>query len=103
MSCDDAKEGGGDTIIQSASLASISLDDEKPSEQPLYTSESRGSDEAGEGTKKVPYKTVLQAMRRHGKEPFPVIYQDSKEGSEAAKEGKLYCIEGVEHSSYLYL
>lgn len=41
----------------------------------IYTSESRGSDESGEGTYKVPFKTVLQAMRRHGKEPFPVIYQ----------------------------
>merc|ERR1719322_264803 len=29
-------------------------------------------------------------MRRFGKEPFPVIYQDAKEGSEAHKEGKLY-------------
>ena len=42
----------------------------------LYTSESRGSDEAGEGTYKVPYKTIMQAMKRYGKEPFPVIYQD---------------------------
>merc|ERR1719458_303614 len=29
-------------------------------------------------------------MRRFGKEPFPPIYQDAKEGSEAHKEGKLY-------------
>ena len=41
----------------------------------IYTSETRGSDEAGEGSYKVPYKTILQAMRRYGKEPFPVIYQ----------------------------
>ena len=59
-------------------------------EEPIFTSESRGSDECGDGTKKVPYKTILQAMRRFGKEPFPVIYQDAKEGSEAHKEGKLY-------------
>merc|ERR1719414_1301997 len=58
--------------------------------EPIYTSESRGSDEFGEGTKKVPYKTILQAMRRYGKEPFPTMYQDAKEGSEAHKEGKLY-------------
>lgn len=56
----------------------------------IYTSEKRGSDESGEGTYKVPYKTILQAMRRHGKEPFPVIYQDPKEDSEAAKSGQLY-------------
>ena len=53
----------------------------------LYTSESRGSDEAGEGTYKVPYKTIMQAMKRYGKEPFPVIYQDPKPDSDAAKEG----------------
>ncbi len=56
----------------------------------IYTSEARGSDECGEGSFKVPYKTILQAMRRHGKEPFPVLYQDAKPDSEAAKEGKLY-------------
>merc|ERR1719411_2293335 len=56
----------------------------------LYTSESRGSDDSGEGTFKVPYKTILQAMRRYGKEPFPVIHQDPKPDSEAAKSGKKY-------------
>merc|ERR1712223_941665 len=56
----------------------------------LYTSESRGSDENGEGTYKVPYKTILQAMRRHDREPFPVIYQDPKPDSEMAKSGQLY-------------
>lgn len=59
-------------------------------EKAIYTSESRGSDESGEGTYKVPYKTILQAMRRFGKEPFPVIYQDSKPDSEAAKAGQKY-------------
>ena len=53
----------------------------------LYTSESRGSDDSGEGTFKVPYKTILQAMRRYGKEPFPVIHQDPKPDSDAAKSG----------------
>ena len=53
----------------------------------IFTSELRGSDESGEGTYKVPYKTILQAMRRCGKEPFPIIYQDPKPDSEAAKSG----------------
>ena len=53
----------------------------------LYTSELRGSDESGEGTYKVPYKTILHAMKRYGKEPFPTIYQDPKPDSEAAKSG----------------
>ena len=56
----------------------------------LYTSELRGSDQSGEGTYKVPYKTILQAMMRYGKEPFPVIYQDSKPDSEEAKSGKKF-------------
>jgi len=59
-------------------------------EAEIYTSELRGSDESGEGTYKVPYKTILQAMRRHGKEPFPTIYQDPKPDSDAAKSGKKY-------------
>ena len=29
-------------------------------------------------------------MRRFGKEPFPVIYQDPKPDSDAAKSGQLY-------------
>ena len=32
------------------------------------------------------------AMRRFGKEPFPVIYQDSKADSEAAKAGQLLVV-----------
>lgn len=50
----------------------------------IYTSEKSGSDENGDGTEAKPYKTILQAMRHAGKEPFPEIYQDSKE------EGKKY-------------
>jgi len=49
----------------------------------IYTSESKGNDETGDGTKEKPVKTVIQAMRLAGKEPFPVIYCDSKkEGAE---------------------
>ncbi|CAB4056953.1 NARS [Lepeophtheirus salmonis] len=57
----------------------------------VYTSQARGSDEAGEGTYAVPFNSVIQAMRSHGSEtPFPVIYQDVKPDSEEAKRGKLY-------------
>lgn len=49
----------------------------------IYTSESKGNDETGDGTKEKPVKSVIQAMRLAGKEPFPVIYCDSKkEGAE---------------------
>nr|QBH73679.1 aspartyl-tRNA synthetase [Nicoletia phytophila] len=50
----------------------------------IFTSDKLGSDESGKGTEEKPFKTVLQAMRHAGKEPFPTIYVDSKE------EGKKY-------------
>lgn len=53
----------------------------------IYTSEKKGNDETGQGTEKSPYKTIMQAMRHAGKEPFPPIYVDSKdEKSEAVYE-----------------
>jgi len=45
----------------------------------LYTSDKTGSDEYGDGSEAKPFKTILQAMRHAGKEPFPVIYVDAKE------------------------
>ncbi|XP_018574654.1 asparagine--tRNA ligase, cytoplasmic [Anoplophora glabripennis] len=47
--------------------------------QPIYTSESQGNDETGDGSEGKPFKTILQAMRKAGSEPFPVIYVDGKE------------------------
>merc|ERR1719309_1791709 len=52
----------------------------------IYTSESMGSDDTGDGTKEKPVKTVIQAMRLAGKEPFPAIYCDSK------VEGEIFCL-----------
>jgi len=69
-----------------AAVSDLSLADTEG----VYTSEMRGSDSGGEGTPKVPFQTVLRAMMHIGKEPFPNIYVDVKEGSEAAKEGKKY-------------
>ncbi|KAH0539589.1 asparagine--tRNA ligase, cytoplasmic [Cotesia glomerata] len=48
----------------------------------IYTSEKNGSDETGDGSEAKPFKTILQAMRHAGKEPFPTIYQDSKDESQ---------------------
>lgn len=45
----------------------------------LYTSDKSGSDENGDGSETKPFKTILQAMRHAGKEPFPIIYVDSKD------------------------
>ena len=50
----------------------------------IYTSQKIGDDETGNGTESAPFKTVLKAMRHAGKEPFPLIYQDSQ------KDGKKY-------------
>lgn len=47
----------------------------------IYTSEKKGNDETGDGTEDKPFKTILQAMRKAGKEPFPTIYVDSKDDS----------------------
>lgn len=54
---------------------------------PIYTSEKLGSDETGAGTAAAPFKTVLQAMRFAGKEPFPTIYVDVKPTADAADGG----------------
>ncbi|KAL4084454.1 hypothetical protein QTP88_028268 [Uroleucon formosanum] len=51
---------------------------EKLSIGELFTSEKHGDDTSGDGTELKPFKTILQAMKHAGKEPFPVIYVDSK-------------------------
>ncbi|XP_026470313.1 asparagine--tRNA ligase, cytoplasmic isoform X2 [Ctenocephalides felis] len=51
----------------------------------LYTSEKNGSDETGDGTADRPFKTILQAMKHAGKEPFPTIYVDAKEPESGEK------------------
>lgn len=43
----------------------------------VYVSE-KGDDESGDGLETKPFKTILQAMRHAGQEPFPPIYVDSK-------------------------
>lgn len=51
----------------------------------LYTSDKTGSDETGDGSEGNPFRTVLQAMRHAGKEPFPIIYVDAKEEGQVNK------------------
>lgn len=51
----------------------------------LYTSDKNGSDESGDGSEAKPFRTILQAMRHAGKEPFPVIYVDAKVEGEVNK------------------
>ncbi|ESP00346.1 hypothetical protein LOTGIDRAFT_200884 [Lottia gigantea] len=60
-------------------MADIAKEAEKLSLREIYTSEKHGDDKTGDGSKATPYKTVLQAMRHAGKEPFPPIYVDGKE------------------------
>lgn len=56
----------------------ISNNIEKLALKELFTSEKSGHDEKGDGSEINPFKTVLQAMRYAGKEPFPTIYVDGK-------------------------
>lgn len=56
----------------------------------IYTSETSGNDEAGEGTYRVPFKSVMKAMKHAKTEPFPPIYVDVKPDSDAAKSGARY-------------
>lgn len=58
-------------------MADLNIGDLKIGE--IYTSDKNGSDESGNGTESKPFKTIMQAMRHAGKEPFPVIYVDGKE------------------------
>ncbi|XP_071116512.1 asparagine--tRNA ligase, cytoplasmic-like [Haliotis cracherodii] len=67
-------------------MAEIASQVDKMSLAEIYTSEKTGSDETGDGTEGKPLKTVLQAMRKAGKEPFPTIYVDGKEGPEATQK-----------------
>merc|ERR1711928_170038 len=46
----------------------------------LFVSDKLGNDQDGDGTKGAPFKTVLQAMRSVGSEPFPQIMVDRKDG-----------------------
>ncbi|XP_037959541.1 asparagine--tRNA ligase, cytoplasmic-like [Teleopsis dalmanni] len=51
----------------------------------IFTSEKLGSDDTGNGSENNPFKTILQAMRHAGKEPFPTIYVDSKDPNAAQR------------------
>lgn len=54
----------------------------------IYTSETNGNDETGDGTESKPFKTIIQAMRKAGSEPFPIIYVDGKEGKQYEEASK---------------
>ena len=51
----------------------------------LFTSAKRGSDETGDGTRSKPFKTLLNAFKHVGKEPFPPVYVDGKEEGQVIK------------------
>lgn len=65
--------------------------------EPIYTSEKNGHDESGDGTEQKPFKTILQAMRHAGSEPFPIIYVDGKEDTkyEPAAKSQLKKIQKI--------
>ena len=52
----------------------------------MYISEKEGDDASGDGSEQKPVKTLLQAMKCAGGEPFPKFMVDAK------KEGEvMYC------------
>ncbi|XP_044740670.1 asparagine--tRNA ligase, cytoplasmic [Chrysoperla carnea] len=66
----------------------------------IYTSDKTGDDKTGDGTQEKPFKTILQAMRAAGKEPFPTIYvdakdKDAKEKYEVAAKSQLKKIQKI--------
>jgi len=61
----------------------------------LYTSEKFGNDNSGDGTESKPFKTILQAMKYAGKEPFPLIYVDSKTEGEVRNGYTFFCVDGI--------
>lgn len=62
----------------------LTLDDKKM--DVLYISEKDGNDETGDGSESKPVKTLLQAMRLAGVEPFPKFMVDAKAEGEKWEE-----------------
>jgi len=87
---EETKDSSEATMSDPVAEVTEKIKDVAVAENAVYTSDSRGSDEGGEGTYKVPFKTVMKAMKHAGKEPFPTIYVDVKPDSEAAKSGARY-------------
>ena len=60
----------------------------------MYVSEKGGSDETGDGSEQKPVKTLLQAMKCAGGEPFPKFMVDSKKEGEVSeqKESKVLVV-----------
>ena len=48
----------------------------------MYISEKEGNDTSGDGSEQKPVKTLLQAMKCAGGEPFPKFMVDAKEEGE---------------------
>jgi hypothetical protein len=82
------KTGGVEEVTSKMEAVQVAGEAAITDQEGVYTSEERGNDESGEGTYKVPFKSVIKAMKHAGKEPFPQIFVDPKPESEAAKSGK---------------
>ncbi|KYM87829.1 Asparaginyl-tRNA synthetase, cytoplasmic [Atta colombica] len=63
-----------------------------------FLDQQHGNDETGDGSESNPFKTILRAMRHANKEPFPIIYQDSRENNkkyEPASKSQLKKIQKI--------
>ena len=65
----------------------------------IYTSERRGCDKGGEGSKNNPFKSILQAMKSAKQEPFPMIMVDHRKIESVRDHFMLgFAYSTVEHS-----
>ncbi|XP_072038090.1 asparagine--tRNA ligase, cytoplasmic-like [Amphiura filiformis] len=65
-------------------ISKLSIDDKKM--EVMYISEKEGIDETGDGSEQKPVKTLLQAMKCAGGEPFPKFMVDAKKEGERWEE-----------------
>uniref|UniRef100_A0A5S6QCE2 Asparagine--tRNA ligase, cytoplasmic n=1 Tax=Trichuris muris TaxID=70415 RepID=A0A5S6QCE2_TRIMR len=56
-----------------------------PASKEIYISESTGNDDTGDGTSTKPFRTLLQAMKFVGEEPFPTFLTDNAGENEVWK------------------
>ena len=81
-------------VAESLSKASVGGGEENV----LYTSDSRGSDEAGDGTYKVPFKTVIKVREELKKGKNLIITNVTKQCYKSTKEYNFILMQAMKHA-----